>query len=509
MPISNLLIQIIGVIVVFGVAIYGLQSGRLAVQLGLLAAPFIFFLINNPSVWLIVILGLIQSKLIFPGIPQGLHVVHVMMAGFTAMMLARNCIVKTNSPRWLVSDYFLFGFIAVLIITALHRGIGIRALGGGQWGGMGYIKLLVSAGFLITAKYVILSQKQIRIAIILMIALSLLPFFAQTIFTLSGGKIYHQYMFVEAYASGLLSSLEASESGGGVVRIQGIGGLAFSILMAAIVLIKPEGMRKAVIGGACLLAIALAGLSGFRGQILLILGTLTLYAIFSSRSSRWQRLLLAGAIAFVGLLLMYPLMSYLPPAVQRAFSFLPGADIPIYIQMDAQHSSYWRTQVWRLAWNEVPDYLWIGKGFSFNPNETMSFSVTRDTILQAFLSHNYHSGPLTLLLDLGVPGLVFGSGFLLFSALEIYRTMDRITTDPVMERFYRFMAACYIYSIPSFFLIFGDARESFSLLFVWLAMLKAVQLSNAAIATSQRKAEAAALAAPVIPLKPVRRYTYT
>ncbi len=481
MPLPAILIQMIAALVVIFLAFYSLKSGSLTLQMGLLAAPVVFFLINNPAVWLVVILGLVQSKLILPGLPQGLQLVHVMMAGFAMMILARNCITKSISFSRRASDVFLYGFLFVLAATAAHRGIGIRALGSDQWGGMSYIKLFVAAAFLMTTKYVVLTPKQIRAAIFLMIGLSMLPLAAQLLYQLSGGRIYMQYRFVEAYTSGLLASVEASESGSGVVRLHAVGGLAFSLLMAGVVMIRPVGPRKMLLVFVVGFSILLAGLSGFRGQILTISGTLLLFAVFAKPTKQILRLGLTGGILLLSLALCYPVIQYLPAPIQRSLSFLPGADIPIDIMMDATYSYEWRTRIWKLAWNEVPDYLWIGKGFTFNQEDMFSLSARRDGVLNAFLVHNYHSGPLSLLLDLGLFGLIFGGGFLLVSTIEIFRRLDRITGDPILRRFYLFMGCFYIYNLPSYFLVFGDVRETFPALFIYLAILKMVERTNASI----------------------------
>lgn len=470
----QIIISTIGVLVVVFIAMYGFTTQGYFVHLALLAAPVFLFLINSPAAWFVLIIGLMQSKLVFPGLPQGLHVVHVLIAGYSAMMLARVTILKPASSKFKLYEYFLIGFTLVIAATAAARGIGIRGLGGAAWGGMAYIKLFITAAFLLAARHVVLKQKQIRLAIILMLLFSTLPLIAQLLFTLSGGTIHQQYAFVEAYIGGLLSSLEASQSGG-VVRYQMAGSLAGTIVLFGLILIPPRGTNKFILVILLLSAFVLIGLSGFRGSIIWLIGTIVLYTYFNTAPKiRNSRLFMIGACALAGLVLCYPLIPLMPPAMQRTLSWLPMAPIPWDIKYEAATSATTRLLVWEMAWNEVPKYLIIGKGFTVNPGDMMSYAVRSDWVLSAFLGHNYHSGPLSLLLDTGLFGFLFGTGFLVTSAAEMYRRQKLIEGPPLMKRAYNYFLVQHLYAVPAYYLIFGDVRETFPVLLINLAAMIAI-----------------------------------
>ena len=471
-------ISILAVVAVVFIAFYGFTTGGYFIHAALIGTPVLLFLVNNPSLWLVLILGLIHSKLIFPGIPQGLQVVHVMMAGFTAMMIARNIIVKPDIGRPPTSTYFLYGFLLVLVVTIYLRGFGIRAFGGNTWGGMSYVKIFLAAGFLFVSRYIALNPRQIKAAILLMIATSLLPFLAQLIFLASKGRIYQQYMFVEAYVTGLLGALNAASTGTGIVRYHAIGSLAFTMLMAGFVLIKPTGMKRFGLVGLVLVCLFLSGLSGFRGQIINMVALVTLYTAFLAPEKAVYRLLLAGGLVVLGLVALYPFISYLPAPVQRALSFLPGADVRADILFDAKFSTEWRIRIWDMALAELPKYLVVGKGLAYDPGETLTYTAMRDSILSAYLAHNYHSGPLSLLLDTGVLGFAFAFLFMLFSTIEVWKSLRAFTKESVVRRFYLYMAAGYIYSTPAFFLIYGDLPNTFPAILIGLATLNAVRQAH-------------------------------
>lgn len=473
----SFIIPLIGVAIVVFVAFFGFTTQGYFVHLILLATPVFVFLVNQPSTWLILILGISKSGLIFPGLPQGLQVLHVLMFGLTVLLFARNIIEKKNRGKRDLSDLFLIGFMLVILITAMTRGFGLRALGSEGWGGMSYIKLFITSSFLLVVKSLKVTEKQFRKALYLLLIFSTLPTAAQLVFTLSGGSIYVQYMFIEAYVGGLLSSLQASTSGG-TVRYHMLGSVAMIVMMFGMILVPSYGpLNKVIRAMIVMLAIALAGLSGFRGQIITIMGTLILIVLLQGSKNYVRRMGGIILVAFIGLLLLYPVIPFLPPAIQRSFSWLPFAPIPWDIKFEATYSATTRFLVWDMAWREIPDYLLIGKGFMVNPSDLMALTVRQDWVLNAFLGHNYHSGPLSLLLDTGVFGFFFATGFLITSSFEMFRRLKDVKDPPIMRRAYIFFLASHLFTVPSYYIIFGDVRESFPVIFLNLSIMHVLRNS--------------------------------
>lgn len=476
--IPQFVISTIAVIIVVLIAAYGFTTRGYFVHLVLVSAPFLVYLVNHPAVWLMVVVALSRSGLIFPGLPQGLQVVHVLMAGLVALLLARLGIDKFHArPRRGAHDFFLLAFLGVILLTAYVRGFGIRALGDANWGGMSYIKLLVAGAFLFLSPMLTLTERQFKKALYFMLVFSLLPAIAQIIFLLSGGSVYHQYMFVEAYVGGLLSSLEALERGG-AVRLHMMGHVASTMLMiGSILLSRATLVSRAAFAVVVVLSLAFAALSGFRASLVYIGAVLLMLQVMGDGHIRIRRalpLLLAGLLFLPVAYLAAPV---LPAAVQRTFSILPGIDIPYHIRYEAMMSTLTRMQVWEMALDEIPRYLFIGKGFTVNPADLLSPSVRANWVLSAFLGHNYHSGPISLLLDTGIFGFLFGTLFLISSSMFFLRRIGETKGHPLMQRAYVFLLAHHLYSVVSYYVIFGDVRESFPALFVNATMLHAILAS--------------------------------
>ena len=63
-----------------------------------------------------------------------------------------------------------------------------------------------------------------------------------------------------------------------------------------------------------------------------------------------------------------PFSDRLPLNVQRTLSVLPVPIDPV-ARMSAQTSSQWRIEMWKHLLPQVPQYLLLGKGYAFNPND--------------------------------------------------------------------------------------------------------------------------------------------
>ena len=456
---------------VFLVAFYGIVTGNYLLQLGLVLAPILIFLINRPDVWLCFVIAIYQSQLILPFMPQGLQAYHLFAFGFVIVMIANRIITKETRQKWTWSRGFVYLFLALLLFTAFVRGFGLRVFGGSSWGGMAYIQLFIMAGLLLVGDSVTLTTRQWRNSIIVMLLLSALPALAQLVFQLSNGKIYFQYNFIRAEIPALVGSLRASQTDTGVVRYNLLAGFGQNLLAIALVLFPFRGKYKFFVSALIVISVILGMISGFRSSLLITVGVLMLYVLLQGRGRRVTGLIAVGGACLLLLLAITPFARHLPMSMQRTLSIIPFIDVSLEARADALGSSLWRVEIWRQAWLQVPDYLLIGKGLAINPEDLSAMMGMRtDSVTMALMSHTYHNGPLALLLDLGVLGLVVGSGFLIASSIEFYKRLSTPIEDPLLRRAYCFYTAYYIYQVLNFFFIYGDL-QSFTMMFMFSAIL--------------------------------------
>ncbi|HMO03507.1 MAG TPA: O-antigen ligase family protein [Kiritimatiellia bacterium] len=472
--IPQFLIPIIGVIAVVLVAFYGFTSRGFLVHFLLLAAPIGIYFVNNPTGLLITTYALFYSGLMMPGLPQGIQVVHAMMILFVGITVARNIISKPSATSVPPAHRVLYFFLILLGIVIYFRGLGLRATGSGLIGGASYIKLIFAAFFLFCARYYTLSPRQWRRLFILMFLGSLMPISAQLLFMLSGGTIYQQFNFVQPYVYGLIENL-AGESGAGTFRLHGLAGVSSTLLVTALILLPFRGNKRLLLFVVIGLCMVMGLLSGFRSMVVEITVVTMLYILFSApRSMRYQYLAFFVMAVLLLFALAIPLMPHLPYPVQRALSWLPFAEVSYLAQADATGSAQWRLQVWEYALKFVPQYLWIGRGFTFHISEIMSYGTRMDMILEAYVTHNYHSGIISLLLDLGLPGLVLGSLFLLLCIAYSLKPLP-VDAEPFIRRAHTVFRVKMLFGCFSYFLIHGDVRSTFIALFVQLAILEGIR----------------------------------
>jgi O-antigen ligase len=163
-----------------------------------------------------------------------------------------------------------------------------------------------------------------------------------------------------------------------------------------------------------LLVFVLGLLGGFRSNI--VLGVMLFFMnAYLERLLRGRFLIgLLGGFMLL-LAMVFAVSDKLPLSMQRAISFLPVEVDPLARQ-DASDSWQFRVEVWNLALPEVPQYLLLGKGYGFNAAD-----LAQDKILRASgfykdadvykIVGGYHNGLLSILIPLGIPGLICVLGF--------------------------------------------------------------------------------------------------
>jgi len=486
----SFLIPIIGVIVVVVIALYGFTSRGNTIHVILLATPVGIYLVNNPKALLILVFSLYTSGFMIPGLPQGIQAVHMLMVFFVALTVARNIIAKPDKRKIKTPHRWLYAFLGLLCIIIYFRGLGMRSAGSGLIGGASYIKLLFGAGFLFCAQYYTLSARQWRNLIYFMLIGSTLPTISQLIFMMSGGAIYQHFMFVQPYIYGLIENL-AGEAGAGTYRFHGLAGVGSQLLVTALILIPFRGTNRlkiAILVGVCL---AMAVFSGFRSSVLEIFVVTTLFIVMGApRGQKVEYALGIGGLLLGLLILAIPMMPHLPYPVQRALSWLPFADVSVLAQQDATGSAVWRLEVWKYCLGHWREYMWLGRGFTFHISEIQSLSARADMILEAYISHNYHSGPISLLLDLGLPGFIIGS-FFLISTFKLASKPLELQVDPFFIRAHNMFRIKLMFSVVSYYFIHGDVRSTFITIFMNLAMLESIRAT--AFLTTKKSEPAAEL----------------
>jgi len=222
-----------------------------------------------------------------------------------------------------------------------------------------------------------------------------------------------------------------------------------------------------------------AGLAGYRLGFVRII--LFIWVFFLLKSQKKITYIIASMVLLaVGCFILARLAQYLPVNFQRMLSIIPFAKVPYEVYMDAHATSVWRIMLWKESLHEIPKYLWIGKGFAYDAYDYISAMKAApyseyQNLLWAMDSSSYHQGVLSLLIGMGLPGLLAGMGFMasvIYSHLKILKTKMQNET---IKRIHVSFAVLFCVSVVSYLLIYGDVFASFPSLFVYATVLESIK----------------------------------
>jgi hypothetical protein len=354
--------------------------------------------------------------------------------------------------------------VAVILITAKCRGgIGLQMFGGSSVGGRGYVILLsaIAGFFALTARSFPPQRALFFVGLFFAgqatIALGELS-------SVVGPGLYFIFLFFPPSSNpGVHSLVNDPGSSGGMARLGGLATACASILW---VMLARYGIDKIFTWrrlGRLLVFLALLFISllgGFRSILLFFLFTFTIlfYLEGLMRKPLLPAMLL---VCLLGGSILIPFVGHLPLTVQRTLSFLPLPVDPV-AQASADMSTEWRLQMWKNVLPQIPQYLWLGKGYVISANDLamVSTAALESGSYGAEIAGDYHNGPLSLIIPFGIFGVIAFVWFLIagFKALR----HNYLYGDPAFSRINRFLLSLFIAKAIFFFTIFGAFSNDFA-----------------------------------------------
>jgi len=349
--------------------------------------------------------------------------------------------------------------IVVTLVTAKARGgLGLQAFGSDTFGGKRYLIILTS----IVGFFAITSHRIPRQRVPLYVALYFLS--AATIaigelaVVVTPGFYFLFYLFPVGSAGLQAMAADPSATTGIGTRLSGLasaGTAAYLLMLCRYGIQELFSFRR--LGRLCffLFFLFVAMLGGFRSIMILFLLTFALlfYLEGLMRSSLMPAFLI---MAVLGATAIVPLADRLPLTLQRSLSFLPLPIDPM-VKAGADASTEWRVQMWKHVLPEVPEYLLLGKGYSFSPKDlaaTWIHGVDSTGTEGAELAGDYHNGPLSVIIPFGIPGTVVFLWFLA-AGCKLLRS-NYLYGDPAFRRVNSFLLAYFLAKIIFFLAVFGS-----------------------------------------------------
>src|SRR6266567_920436 len=360
-------------------------------------------------VWLIASWNMCVVLFFLPGQPQV-----GMVLAWLSLMISIVQYILNRKLRFLhvptVVRPLIFLAVVILITAACTGGIGLRVFGSQIVGGKKYLMLITA----IVGYFALTAQRMPPQRAGFYVTLFFLGFATQGVGDLVS---FVNPIFYFIFLIFPVSNWAGVVAGPGMIARPGglamVGSAVFCALLSRYGIQELFSWRRA---GRLLmlLAFAVVGMMGGYRSIAIQL-ILTFAALFYFEGLMRSRLLPALILlAVVGCAVLAPFTDRLPLNIQRSLSFLPLPIDPI-ARLDAQGSTEWRLNIWKHVWPQVPHYLLMGKGYSYDANDVPLLQVMARTSESAGegaeLAGDYHNGPLSVIVSFGIFGVI---GFVWF-----------------------------------------------------------------------------------------------
>jgi len=438
--------------------------GAVVVVVGILMIPL---LLRWHHPWLIAMWNSTAMLFFLPGRPQ-------VWMGLAAVSLAISILQFTLNRRMTflhaptVTRPLLILTAVVLITAHLTGGFGFKVFGGDTYGGKRYVMILaaVMGFFAIINRQIPPKRAGLYVALFFLgattLAIANLPGIISPAFN------FVFFVFPVARLSDFTDPNSVVGQTEYVSRWFGFSQCGLAVFCA---MLARYGVRELLDTAkpwrlSLFCVASLAALSGgFRSTAILLL--LTFGLLFYLERLHHTRLLLPLMLVFLigsGLLALFA--PRLPLSVQRSLSFLPLKIDPL-IRYDAEGSTQWRLNLWREASQEVPEYLLIGKGYSFSATEQAQLG-SKTNVEARELVGDYHNGPLSVIIPLGIFGAIAFVWLMVAGLRVLYQNYQY--GNPEYHHYNIFLFAYFVAKLISFCAIFGSLYSDLPMFLGLLAL---------------------------------------
>jgi hypothetical protein len=203
--------------------------------------------------------------------------------------------------------------------------------------------------------------------------------------------------------------------------------------------------------------LVLTAMGGYRSMLIAVV--LMLVPVFYFEGLLRSRLMPIVALAMVlvgGLTVGFS--DRMPLPIQRCLAFLPVKIDPL-ARLSAEATSDWRVEIWKSLVPQIPHYLLLGKGLTFDQNDMAMYrtlgnqQATGEVGGTFSLSGDYHNGPLSVIIPFGIWGCITFIWFLVASIKVLWANYKY--GDPDIRRINTFLLSLFIAKTIMFMAVIG------------------------------------------------------
>ncbi len=393
-------------------------------------AVVIGYMLGQPDFSTFMVIGLLMIILALPVLLNWHHPLLVLSWNATAVAF----FLKGRPPFWLVFTAvtlmvmllrksldrkarfiqapgvawpLIFLGVVTFITAQLTGGFGLMSFGSEVWGGRRYIYLwgAIAGYFALTSQRIPLNRAQIYVALFILGGLS---WAIASMIRFVGPSFYFLFWLFPVE----VMPWQIAPTG----ELPRLTGICFAAVAALSFMLARYGLRGIFLARKPIRTLVFVGflvlslIGGFRSWMIYIV-ILIGVQFFLEGLHRTRLLIVAVLVGLFATAALIPILPRLPVPIQRSFAWLPLPVDPV-VRQDVEGSTQWRVNMWKLAIEEVPRYFWLGKGYAIDPREA---EITwtgwkrfgeEAQFASAYLSQDYHSGPLSVIIPLGIWGAV-------------------------------------------------------------------------------------------------------
>jgi hypothetical protein len=438
-----------------------IAQGQFALAGLLVGALFFLQLFRRLDLWWVAAVMSLGSGLYLVNSQATVHLLAVL--GFCGLGVAIYVMSQGRSRAPLsLPQQSAVVFAVLLLLTASIRGWGLRVLGSSMWGGMDYVTLLATLLFFIMSSQIILSNQRMWLALKMLCLLALIPAVAILLVqTTSSALLLTRFIDVQA--------VDMAGIGAAGARLQR---LQTPAVWAGIFALMLFGRHFKFTFGVLLMAglsFIMMGLSGHRSVTVLLGLTVLIYLVLQRRTIHVRHYVVLLAALFISIGLLFVYANRLPIPFQRAIALIPGLQLAEEAVFSAEGTTSWRIEMWRMMLPMISEYLILGRGMAFSLVEAYSaYSLASDWDRYVFFiaTHNYHNGPLFLLIDFGLGGLLAGAVIMFTGVVYFYRQRVHLKPGTRWHNMYMVIYCFYTSHVIYFFAVYGDSHHLSRILLV-------------------------------------------
>ena len=458
--------------------LYTVSSGQFKTAAVLVGAIFFLMLFRRPDLWWTAIIATLASG-INAVVTTAVSLSDLMMSGFVALSVFMLIFRAWGRVPPFAARSACISLFCIVFLTACWRGWGLQVLGSKNWGGMQYVSLLTALIFYIHSAHIKISEEVMWRTLNILFLLALLPaigfLLAHFIPAMAWIGIFIRIGTGDLLAEAAAMQWNTSE----ISRWQIMEYPAIWTGLFALFLYDRKFKVTRAVLTALVISFIFLGLSGHRTVVVMISLTMAVYLTVRHRTipSALRLQLAVGLLVMIAFLYVFAV--HLPPSFQRTVAWLPGINIGLEAKINAASTSTWRIEMWRELMTMIPDYLLVGRGMGFNLSQAyIAYTSASDVdSYQFFIAlHNYHNGPIWLILDLGLWGALAGIGFVIGGIIRYGRVLKTIPEGTRWKTACAVFYSFFVASIISFFAVIGG-QSFFTRILVLASILEVITQS--------------------------------